>query len=101
MSVVCLQVKMPPRSDPEVTMQDNMARMAEAVTGLTRLMTPQANASAAQAEATAQRVAAKEECEPLRQQREEAQAAAKGLNDFRCHEPPRFVGTADPEKAEL
>ena len=53
MSVVCLQVKMPPRRDPEVTMQNNMARMAEAVTGLTRLMTQQANASAAQAEAQA------------------------------------------------
>src|ERR1044072_5381258 len=101
MSVVCLQVKMPPRIDPEVTMQDNMARMAEAVTGLTRLMTQQANASAAQAEAQTQRAASEEERQTLRQQREEAQVAAKGLNDFRRHEPPRFVGTADPEKAEL
>src|ERR1044072_4716890 len=101
MSVVCLQVKMPPRRDPEVTMQNNMARMAEAVTGLTRLMTQQANASAAQAEAQTQGAAAKEERKALRQQREEAQAAAKGLNDFRRHEPPRFVGTAGPEKAEI
>src|ERR1044072_3802301 len=92
---------MTPRRDPEARMRDNMARMAEAVTGLIRLMTQQANANAAQAEAQAQRAAAKEERQALRQQREEAQAAAKGLNDFRRHETTRFVGTADPEKAEL
>ena len=39
MSVVCMQVEMPPRRDPEANMQANMARMAEAVTGLTRPMT--------------------------------------------------------------
>src|ERR1044072_2971427 len=78
-----------------------MAKMAEAVTGLTRLMTQQANTNAAQAEAQAQLAAAEEECQALRQQREEAQAAAKRLNDFRHHEPPRFMGIADPEKAEL
>src|ERR1044072_5058632 len=82
-------------------MQNNMARMAEAMTGLTRLMTQQANANAALAEAQAQRAAAEEERQALQQQREEAQAAAKGLNDFRRHGPPRFMGTADPEKAEL
>src|ERR1044072_2566786 len=64
-------------------------------------MTQQANASAAQVEAQAQRAAAEEERQALRQQREEAQVAAKGLDDFRRHEQPRFVGTADPEKAEL
>ena len=47
MGVVCVQVKMPLRRDLEVTMKGNMARMAEAVTGLTRLMTQQANANAA------------------------------------------------------
>jgi hypothetical protein len=82
-------------------MQDNMARMAEAVTGLARLMTQQANAKAAQAEAQAQRAAAEEERQALRQQREEAQVVAKGLNDFRRRDPPRFMGTADPEKADL
>src|ERR1044072_7333692 len=51
MSVVCMQVEMPPQRDPEVTMQDNMTRMTEAVVGLTQLVTQQVNVDAAQAQA--------------------------------------------------
>ena len=46
-----MQVKMPPRKDPEVTMLDNLTRMTEAVVGLTQLVSQQVNANAAQAQA--------------------------------------------------
>ena len=78
-----------------------MAQMAQAVTKLTRLMTQQTTANAAQAAANAQREATENERQAQRQQREEEVAQAKGLNDFRRHDPPKFLGDTDPEMAGL
>src|ERR1044072_2543782 len=89
--------------------------MAQAVTGLTRLVTQQTAATAAQATANAQREAAEEERQAQRNQREtaenerqaqrhlreEATAQARGLSDFRLHDPPKFLGDTDPEKTDL
>ena len=60
--VVCVQVEMSPRRGSEVSMQDNLTKMIEAVVGLAKLLTRQANANAAQAQA--QRMAAENNREP-------------------------------------
>ena len=86
---------MPPRRDPDAGLQADMARMAQAVTGLTRLMMQQTTTNAAQAEANAQREVAENERQAQRHQREtaenerqaqrhlreEAAAQARGLSD--------------------
>src|ERR1044072_5851146 len=101
--------------NPEADMQTNIAHMAQVVTGLTRLVTQQTAATAAQATANAQREAAEEERRAQRKQREAAEderqvqrhlreevaAQTRGLNDFRRHDPPKFLGDTDPEKADL
>ena len=67
-------------------MQDNIARMAQAMTGMTQFMTRQATINNEQAAANAQRQAA---------------VQIKGLSDFRRHDPPKFLGNTDLEKAEF
>src|ERR1044072_7552518 len=92
---------MAPRRTPEEIMQDNIARMAQAMTGMTQFMTRQATINNEQAAANAQRQAAEEARQMQRQQWEEAAAQTKGLNDFRRHDPPKFLGDTDLEKAEF
>src|ERR1044072_9915409 len=106
---------MPPRRDPDAGLQADMARMAQAVTGLTRLMMQQTTTNAAHAEANAKREVAENQRQAQRHQREtaenerqaqrhlreEATAQARGLSDFRRQEPPKFLGDTDPEKADL
>ena len=98
---VCLQDKMPPRRDPDAILRADMSQMAQAVTGLTRLMTQQTTNNAAQATANANREAAENELHAQRDRKEEAAAQARVLSDFRCHDPPKFYGNTDPEKADL
>lgn len=92
---------MSPRPDPERQTNVNANRMAEAMTNLTNVVAQQAANATAQAAATAQRNVAEEEQWARQQQREEALAQARGLTDFRRHDPPRFSGETDPEKADL
>ena len=92
---------MPPRRDPDAALRAEMAQMAQAVTRLTCLMTQQTTVNAAQATATANREAAENERHAQRNQREEAAAQARGLSDFRRHDPPKFHGDTDPEEADL
>src|ERR1044072_9464259 len=101
--------------NPEADMQTNLAQMAQVVTGLTRLITQETAAPPAQSTANAQREAAEEERRAQRNQREAAEderqvqrhlreevaAQTRGLNDFRRHDPPKFLGDTDPEKADL
>src|ERR1044072_2308440 len=103
---------MPPRQDSERVMQKNMARMARGVAAFTNLVQNQAATAAAQTEANAQRIAAEaalnaqraatEEARVLQQQQRDLAAdQTRGLNDFRRHDPPKFMGGTDPEKADL
>src|ERR1044072_4424786 len=92
---------MPPRREPDANLRADMALMAQALTGLTRLMAQQTTANAAQATANANREAAENERQAQRDQREEAAAQARGLSDFRRHDPPKFYGGTDPEKADM
>ena len=64
-------------------------------------MTQQTTVNAAQATATANREAAENERHAQCNQREEAAAQARGLSDFRRHDPPKFHGDTDPEEADL
>src|ERR1044072_4338359 len=97
----CYRNIMPPRRNPEANLQASMAQMAQAMAGMTQFMTQQAQVNAAQAAENVQRHAVDEAREVQRQQREEAAAQYKGLSDFRRHDPPRFLGEADPEKEDL
>ena len=103
---------MPLRQDSEHVMQKNMARMARGLAALTNLVQNQAATAAAQTEANAQRIAAEaalnaqraatEEARVLQQQQRDLAAdQTRGLNDFRRHDPPKFMGGSDPEKADL
>src|ERR1044072_7086851 len=92
---------MPPRRNPEANLQASIAQMAQAMAGMNQFMTQQAQVNAAQAADNVQRHAADEARQVQRQQREEAAAQSKGLSDFRRHDPPNFLGEADPEKADL
>jgi hypothetical protein len=49
----------------------------------------------------AEQSTAKNERDIRKQQREERNAEAKGLVDFRRHDPPHFLGEMEPEKADL
>src|ERR1044072_5280156 len=93
-------------------MQSNIAQMAQAMTGLTQMMAQQANVAtaqaaenaqrvAAEAEANAQRLAAENERRAQQEEREAARVQNRGLADFTRHDPPKFKGGADPEKADL
>src|ERR1044072_5871490 len=78
---------MPPVEDPMDQMTRTMAQMATII--------------AQQAAATTQRDALEEGRRAQQQAREEAQALTKGLVDFRRHDPPKFMGEVDPDKADL
>lgn len=45
-------------------------------------------------------IAAHNECDLWRDEREERAIKSRGLADFRMHDPPKFHGDIDPEKAE-
>src|ERR1044072_532665 len=103
---------MPPRRTPEEVMQSNIAQMAQAMTSLTQMMAQQANVAtaqaaenaqrvAAEAEADAQRLAAEHEARAQQEEREATRAQNRGLAYFTRHDPPKFKGGADPEKADL
>ncbi|MCI69058.1 hypothetical protein A2U01_0090319, partial [Trifolium medium] len=48
----------------------------------------------------AKQTAAKNERDIRIQQREERNAEARRLGDFRRHDPPQFLGETEPEKAD-
>ena len=64
-------------------------------------MAMMAQAMAEMADVVAQQTTAKNQRDLQKQQREERNTEAKGLVDFRCHDPPKFRGDVDPEKADL
>lgn len=68
--------------------------MVQAMKVIAQAMTQHASIAAQQVEAKAQR-------ETERGQREETAAAGRELADFRHHDPPRFKGEHDPDKADL
>jgi hypothetical protein len=72
----------------------NMGEIMETMHQMAAAMTQQATATAQQAQNQAQR-------DEQRQQREAELAIARGLAEFRCHNPTRFEGEHDPDKADL
>ena len=73
---------MPPRCDPE----QQIAELASAMQGVAAALMAQANANTTRDQ-------------EMRQQNLH-NARSKGLTDFEKHDPPKFKGKVDPEKAD-
>jgi hypothetical protein len=88
---------MAPRRTTNTTTTENGADMCEIMETMRQMaaaMTQQATATAQQAQNQAQR-------DEQRQQKEAELAIARGLAEFRRHNPTRFEGEHDPDKADL
>lgn len=82
---------------PNVTNAGNEANMMEIMQimcDMKAAIIQQASATTLQAHTQAQR-------DEQRQQKEETLASTIGLAEFRRHNPPRFEGDHDPDKADL
>lgn len=83
----------PERATTNVNGAD-MAEVMQTMRDMATAMAQQATATTLQAQTLAQKDA-------QRQQREEELATARGLAEFRRHNPPKFEGDHDPDKADL
>jgi hypothetical protein len=71
-----------------------LAEVMQTMRDMAAAMTQQAAATTLQAQTQAQKDA-------QRQQREDELATARGLAEFRRHNPPKFEGDHDPDKADI